>query len=210
MRGGGYHSTANAFLSSDFLNQLSSSTGIPSKNQTENRFSAISSTPPTRSPRNLYTLRKGKQTIVNPKYTLTDHLWEYLQAYAAKHRAAGNGFGYSCFGPQDTARTLSARYHKDGSEILIKQSRRNPRRLTPRECARLMGFDRRNPQTGKWGKAWPAATSQDTGPMKIPVSDTRAYRQFGNAVVVPVVSSIAQLIISSHGIRSVEDLRKVA
>src|SRR5690606_31969712 len=81
---------------------------------------------------------KGK---VDPRYTLSDHLWGYLQAYAEKHRAKGNGFGFGLFGPDDVARTLSARYHKDGSEILIKQNRKNPRRLTPRECARLMGFE---------------------------------------------------------------------
>ena len=117
--------------------------------------------------------RKGK---VIDKYTLSDHLWGYLQDYAAKHRAKGNGFGFGLFGPEDVARTLSARYFKDGSEILIRQDRgRNPRRLTPRECARLMGFE----QPG--GK-----------PFEIPVSDTQAYRQFGNAVVVPVVEAVAR------------------
>ena len=109
------------------------------------------------------------------KYTLSDHLWGYLQAYAEKHRMKGNGFGFGLFGPEDIARTLSARYHKDGSEILIRQSGKNPRRLTPRECARLMGFDRAG-----------------SPPMKIPVSDTQAYRQFGNSVVVPVVEAVAR------------------
>jgi DNA (cytosine-5)-methyltransferase 1 len=108
---------------------------------------------------------------VQAKYTLTAHLWNYLQEYARKHRAAGNGFGFGKFGPGDIARTLSARYYKDGSEILIDQGRRIPRRLTPRECARLMGF----PDT-----------------YRIPVSDTQAYRQFGNAVAVPVTSAIAR------------------
>ena len=116
-------------------------------------------------------------TEVDPKYTLTRHLWQYLQDYKKKHRRAGNGFGYSLFGPDDVARTLSARYYKDGSEILIKQKGRRPRRLTPRECARLMGFE-------KPGEA----------EFKIPVSDTQAYRQFGNAVVVPVVRTVAQLM----------------
>lgn len=111
---------------------------------------------------------------VDPKYTLTAHLWNYLQQYKEKHRAAGNGFGYSLFGPDDVARTLSARYYKDGSEVLIDQPGKRPRRLTPRECARLMGFDRP-------GRTW-----------KIPVSDTQAYRQFGNAVVVPVVEFVAR------------------
>ncbi len=111
---------------------------------------------------------------VDPKYTLTERLWEYLQAYKAKHTAKGNGFGYSLFGPDDVARTLSARYYKDGSEVLIEQPGKRPRRLTPLECARLMGFDRGE-------RRW-----------KIPVSDTQAYRQFGNAVVVPVVEFLAE------------------
>lgn len=113
------------------------------------------------------------------KYTLTHHLWTYLRNYKAKHADAGNGFGYSVFGPGDVTRTLSARYYKDGSEVLIAQtgSNRPPRRLTPRECARLMGFD--EPQ----GESF-----------RIPVSDTQAYRQFGNAVVVPVVRAVARLM----------------
>lgn len=114
---------------------------------------------------------------VDDKYTLTDHLWRYLQGYAEKHRAAGNGFGFGLVGPDDTTRTLSARYYKDGSEILIRQEGKPPRRLTPRECARLMGFDR------------PGESE-----FKIPVSDTQAYKQFGNAVVVPVVEAVAKLM----------------
>ena len=114
---------------------------------------------------------------VDAKYTLTAHMWQYLQDYKEKHRRAGNGFGYSLFDVNDVARTLSARYYKDGSEILIRQEGRRPRRLTPRECARLMGFD-------KPGEA----------EFRIPVSDTQAYRQFGNAVVVPVVRAVAQLL----------------
>ncbi len=110
---------------------------------------------------------------VDPKYTLTPRLWEYLQAYKEKHTSKGNGFGYSLFGPDDVTRTLSARYYKDGSEILVAQPGKRPRRLTPLECARLMGFDRGE-------RRW-----------KIPVSDTQAYRQFGNAVVVPVVEFLA-------------------
>ncbi len=111
---------------------------------------------------------------VADKYTLTDHLWNYLQKYAEKHRQKGNGFGFGLVDLNGYTRTLSARYHKDGSEILIPQSGKNPRRLTPRECARLQGF----PDS-----------------FKIPVSDTQAYRQFGNAVVVPVVEIIAREII---------------
>jgi DNA (cytosine-5)-methyltransferase 1 len=117
---------------------------------------------------------QGKKAKINPKYTLTDNLWAYLQAYAQKHREKGNGFGFGLVGPKDTARTLSARYYKDGSEILISQgTKKNPRRLTPRECARLMGF-------------------QDD--FKIQVSDTRAYKQFGNSVVVPVINEVARIM----------------
>lgn len=107
------------------------------------------------------------------KYVLSDKLWNYLQAYADKHRAKGNGFGCSVFGPGDVARTLSARYYKDGSEILVSRERGNPRRLTPRECARLMGY----PDS-----------------FRIPVSDTRAYKQFGNSVVVPLIAHVARLM----------------
>lgn len=118
---------------------------------------------------------RGNIASVSGKYTLTDHLWRYLQGYAEKHKAAGNGFGFGLVGPDDVARTLSARYYKDGSEILVQQDEgRNPRRLTPRECARLMGFD----EPG--GREF-----------IIPVSDTQAYRQFGNSVAVPVVRAVA-------------------
>jgi len=117
---------------------------------------------------------EGPKATVAAKYTLTDKLWEYLQNYAKKHQEKGNGFGFGLFDRTGTARTLSARYYKDGSEILIKQRGRNPRRLTPRECARLMGFD--TPGSSRF---------------EIPVSDTQAYRQFGNAVVVPVVKAVA-------------------
>ncbi|ATS18135.1 DNA (cytosine-5-)-methyltransferase [Parathermosynechococcus lividus PCC 6715] len=113
---------------------------------------------------------------VAPKYTLTDHLWQYLQKYAEKHRAKGNGFGYGIVNLDGFTRTLSARYYKDGSEILIPQVNQNPRRLTPRECARLMGF----PDS-----------------FKIVVSDTRAYQQFGNSVVVPLVRAIAHKILEA-------------
>ena len=122
-----------------------------------------------------YTDERGR---VSERYTLSDHLWDYLQAYADKHRKKGNGFGFGLVGPDDVARTMSARYYKDGSEILVHQDGRNPRRLTPRECSRLMGFD---------------APKQAS--FKIPVSDTQAYRQFGNAVVVPVVERIARCMV---------------
>ena len=114
---------------------------------------------------------------VPDKYTLTNHLWKYLQDYAAKHRAAGNGFGFGLVDGSKIARTLSARYYKDGSEILVSQGPdRCPRRLTPRECAKLMGYPTN---------------------FKIPVSDTQAYKQFGNSVVVPVVERIAKAVIQT-------------
>jgi DNA (cytosine-5)-methyltransferase 1 len=118
---------------------------------------------------------EGTRGRVRERYTLTNKLWSYLRAYAEKHRAKGNGFGYGLANGDSVTRTLSARYFKDGSEILVERKGGNPRRLTPRECARLMGFDA-------------PAESRFT----IPVSDTQAYRQFGNAVVVPVVRSVAR------------------
>ena len=111
---------------------------------------------------------------VDDKYTLSDKLWTYLQNYAAKHKAAGNGFGYGIAPLNGVSRTISARYYKDGSEILIAQRGKNPRRLTPRECARLQGFP---------------------DDFKIPVSDTQAYKQFGNSVVVPLMENVAKLIV---------------
>ncbi len=111
---------------------------------------------------------------VDRKYTLTDHLWRYLKAYAAKHKAKGNGFGYGLADSDKPTRTLSARYYKDGSEILVPQKGANPRRLTPRECARLMGF----PDS-----------------CRIVVSDTQAYKQFGNAVVPAVVSAVGKRVL---------------
>lgn len=111
---------------------------------------------------------------VDEKYTLSDKLWNYLKSYAAKHKAAGNGFGYGIADPNGVSRTLSARYYKDGSEILIAQDGKNPRKLTPRECARLQGF----PDT-----------------FYIPVSDTQAYKQFGNSVVVPLMEAVARKLI---------------
>ncbi len=92
-------------------------------------------------------------TEVDPRYTLTPRLWDYLQGYREKHAAAGNGFGFSLFGPDDVTRTLSARYYKDGSEILVAQPGTRPRRLTPLECARLMGFDRGRQRYDKRGIA---------------------------------------------------------
>ena len=116
----------------------------------------------------------GAKAKVHSKYVLSDKLWAYLQAYAEKHRAAGNGFGFGLVTGESVTRTLTARYHKDGSEVLVSRGKgNNPRRLTPRECARLMGF----PDS-----------------FKIPVSDTQAYRQFGNSVVVPVIQEVARIM----------------
>lgn len=119
----------------------------------------------------------GPDARVGGKYTLTDHLWRYLRDYAEKHRAKGNGFGFGLVDGDAIARTLSARYYKDGSEILVSRGAgQNPRRLTPRECARLMGYP---------------------DDFRIPVSDTQAYKQFGNSVAVPVFAEVAR-IMSPH------------
>ncbi|MBQ3403247.1 MAG: DNA (cytosine-5-)-methyltransferase [Synergistaceae bacterium] len=125
-------------------------------------------------PKHKLVMRDILDDSVPEKYTLSDKLWQYLQDYAARHKAKGNGFGYGIADPEGISRTLSARYYKDGSEILIAQEGRNPRRLTPRECARLMGF----PES-----------------FIIPVSDTQAYRQFGNSVVVPLMTEAAKSIV---------------
>ena len=115
---------------------------------------------------------------VDSKYTLSDKLWDYLQNYAEKHRAKGNGFGFGLVDLNGIARTLSARYYKDGSEILIPQGKdMNPRRLSPRECARLMGY--------------PDEYRLDQ------VSDVQAYRQCGNSVVVPLITAVAEQIIKT-------------
>lgn len=112
---------------------------------------------------------------VNEKYTLSDKLWSFLQAHANKHKNKGNGFGFGLINPNldKTTRTITARYYKDGSEILIKQENKNPRKLTPRECARLMGYPEE---------------------FKIVVSDTQAYKQFGNSVVVPVIELFSKIL----------------
>lgn len=142
-------------------------------------------------------LRDLLEPAVEAKYILTPTLWKYLYNYARKHQAKGNGFGYGLVNPEKeegVVRTLSARYYKDGSEILIdrgwdhplgesdfdhpQNQQRRPRRLTPRECARLMGFE-----------------SPGGHSFRIPVSDTQAYRQFGNSVVVPAFGAVAKLLL---------------
>lgn len=109
------------------------------------------------------------------KYTLSDKLWKYLQNYAEKHKAKGNGFGFGLTDLNGISRTISARYYKDGAEILIPQKGKNPRRLTPRECARLQGFP---------------------DEFIIPVSDNQAYRQFGNSVTVPLIQAVGKQLVS--------------
>lgn len=132
------------------------------------------------------------ESAVDKKYTLSDKLWGYLKAYAEKHRQKGNGFGYGIADLYGVTRTLSARYHKDGSEILVSRGKnRNPRRLTPEECRRLMGFPENFKIAG-------------TG-----VSDTQLYRQFGNSVAVPVVEAVAGRVIEymKHNLLNVEIMR---
>lgn len=115
------------------------------------------------------------ESSVPEKYTLSNKLWEFLQSHANKHKKKGNGFGFGLINPEKdiNTRTITARYYKDGSEILIEQKNKNPRKLTPRECARLMGYP------------------ED---YKIVVSDTQAYKQFGNSVVVPVIKMFAEIL----------------
>jgi len=142
-----------------------------------------------------------KNSAVDPKYTLSEKLWNFLYNYSLKHKARGNGFGFGMVkrSSNQVTRTLSARYHKDGSEILInqkglKRAEGRPRRLTPQECARLMGFYEKGDVE-----------------FKIPVSDTRAYRQFGNSVIVPVFSAVAKMlrpyIIKAKSIESIQNKR---
>jgi len=122
----------------------------------------------------------------HPKYTLSDKLWDFLQRYAAKHQAKGNGFGYGLADINGVSRTLSARYYKDGSEILIPQSGINPRRLTPRECAALQGYP-----------IFPINTDDPKKSFAISVSDNQAYKQFGNSVIVPLIQSVGKELITT-------------
>lgn len=139
-----------------------------------------------RSSEERYMEVRRRRDRVKASYTLSNELWDYLQAYAQKHRDKGNGFGCAVVKPHETTRTLSARYYKDGSEILVDQGYgRNPRRLTPRECARLMGFG---------------------DEFRIPVSDTRAYKQFGNSVVVPAIAAVAKVIAKKLGVSALDEI----
>lgn len=121
---------------------------------------------------------------VDEKYTLSDKLWEYLQGYAKKHKEKGNGFGFGLTNLDGISRTMSARYYKDGAEILIPQEGKNPRRLTPRECARLQGFPDK---------------------FVIPVSDNQAYKQFGNSVVSPLMQAVGKQILNE--LIAIDELR---
>lgn len=121
-----------------------------------------------------YKIKDILEKTVDTKYTLSDHLWNYLQEYAKKHKANGNGFGFGLVDLNGISRTMSARYYKDGAEILIPQKGKSPRRLTPKECALLQGY--------------PAD-------FIIPVSDAQAYRQFGNSVVMPLIKAVGKEII---------------
>ena len=115
---------------------------------------------------------------VDTKYTLSDKLWSYLRNYAERQQAKGNGFGYGLVSLDGIARTLSARYYKDGSEILISQGEGiNPRKLTPKECSRLMGYPE--------------------GFIINAVSDVQAYRQCGNSVVVPLITAVAKQLVKA-------------
>jgi len=123
------------------------------------------------------------QPDVLPKYTLSDKLWNYLQEYAIKHKAKGNGFGFGMTDLEGVSRTISARYYKDGSEILIPQPGKNPRRLTPEEAAALQGYP-----------MYPINTTDKEHSLKIAVSDNQAYRQFGNSVVMPLIQAVGKEI----------------
>ncbi|TRX34220.1 DNA (cytosine-5-)-methyltransferase [Flavobacterium restrictum] len=130
-------------------------------------------------------IREILEPIVDDKYTLSDKLWNYLQEYAKKHKALGNGFGFGMTNLDGISRTMSARYYKDGAEILIPQEGKNPRRLTPRECARLQGFPDK---------------------FLIPVSDNQAYKQFGNSVVMPLIQAVGVNIVNE--IIRINELKK--
>lgn len=140
----------------------------------KNVFPNINFEFPSLPVKRLYELKDILEKNVDDKYTLSDKLWNYLQQHKKNSQAKGNGFGYGIINIEsEYTRTLSARYYKDGSEILVEQTNKNPRRLTPRECAKLQGF----PDN-----------------FIIPVSDAQAYRQFGNSVIVPVVEAIIKQI----------------
>lgn len=130
-------------------------------------------------------IRSILQTDVHPKYTLSDKLWNYLQEYAKKHKEKGNGFGFGLVDPDGISRTISARYYKDGAEILVPQQDSNPRRLTPMEAGALQGYP-----------IYPINTDDENRSLRIVVSDNQAYRQFGNSVVMPLIQAVGKEIVS--------------
>ena len=112
---------------------------------------------------------------VSDEFTISDKLWQGHQRRRVENSLKGNGFGYCLFNEESPyTSTISRRYYKDGSEILIEQKGRNPRKLTPREAANLQGFPKN---------------------FKIPSSNTKAYQQFGNSVAVPVVQLVSEQIV---------------
>ena len=127
-----------------------------------------------KTPNKKFQIKNILDSEIDSKYTLSDKLWNYLQEYAKKHKAKGNGFGFGLTNLDGVSRTMSARYYKDGAEILIPQEDKNPRRLTPRECARLQGFP---------------------DDFIIPVSDNQAYKQFGNSVVSPLMEAVGKQMV---------------
>jgi DNA (cytosine-5)-methyltransferase 1 len=131
---------------------------------------------------------------------LSDKLWNYLQEYAKKHKALGNGFGFGMTKLDGVSRTISARYYKDGAEILIPQEGKNPRRLTPREAAALQGYP-----------MYPINTNDKQHSLDITVSDNQAYRQFGNSVVMPLIQVVGEELINTlRRIGGLEKNNKVA
>lgn len=156
--------------------------------------------PPTTHSTHVPKLRDILEPWWDRRYVLSDHLWQYLKDYREKHRQRGNGFGFGLFGGDDVARTLSARYHKDGSEILIDTGSRLPRRLTPTECAALMGFPSAVIDRGRLPLA--IQQQQPITEFVIPVSDTQAYRQFGNAVVVDVIEHLGWALVDQANLKA--------
>lgn len=140
------------------------------------------------------------RNLTNTKFMLSDALWAYLQKYSENHKRKGNGFGYKIVNRESVSPTMSARYYKDGAEILIQEPGwRNPRRLTPREAARLMGFNSKFAKRHGFKRDFP-----------IIVSDVQAYKQFGNAVCPQVVESIAEEIVRILNIQDLRDKSKTS
>ena len=136
---------------------------------------------PTNQPTKVGDILESQEILdaLEDKYTISDKLWAGHLRRKAEHGIKGNGFGYSLFNRESSyTNTISARYYKDGSEVLIDQSHlgKNPRKLTPRECARLQGF--------------PDDFIVDA------VSQGQIYKQFGNSVCVKVIQAVAKQIVT--------------